>query len=99
MAEALSAQIEHYRSALDHRSLFSAGYNRKLVRRIEILDSVREEFLVLSHELQAAEREVLKRGYSNRFVPFYIWYGFRCDPLYAVLCYRMFCPDWPHDSR
>lgn len=62
VAEALSAQIEHYRSALDHRSLFSAGYNRKLVRRIEILDSVREEFLILSHELQAAEREVLKRG-------------------------------------
>lgn len=62
VAEALSAQIDHYRSSLDHRTLFSAGFNRKLVRRIEILDSVREEFLILSHELLEAEREVLKRG-------------------------------------
>lgn len=62
VAEALSAQIEHYRSSLDHRTLFSAGFNRKLVRRIEILDSVREEFLNLSHELLAAEREVMKNG-------------------------------------
>lgn len=62
VAEALSAQIEHHRSSLDHRSLFSAGFNRKLVRRIEILDAVREEFLVLSHELLAAEREVLRNG-------------------------------------
>lgn len=62
VAEALSAQIEHYRGSLDHRTLFSAGFNRKLVRRIEILDSVREEFLNLSHELLAAEREVMKHG-------------------------------------
>lgn len=62
VAEALSAQIEHYRSSLDHRTLFSAGFNRKLVRRIEILDSVREEFLSLSHELLAAEKEVLRNG-------------------------------------
>lgn len=62
VAEALSAQIEHYRSSLDHRTLFSAGFNRKLVRRIEVLDSVREEFLVLSHELLTAEREVMKHG-------------------------------------
>lgn len=62
VAEALSAQIDHYRSSLDHRTLFSAGFNRKLVRRIEILDSVREEFLMLSHELLAAEREVIKHG-------------------------------------
>lgn len=62
VAEALSAQIEHYRSSLDHRTLFSAGFNRKLVRRIEILDAVREEFLILSHELLTAEREVVKHG-------------------------------------
>ena len=62
VAEALSAQIEHSRSSLDHRSLFSAGFNRKLVRRIEILDVVREEFLNLSHELLAAEREVVNNA-------------------------------------
>lgn len=62
VAEALSAQIEQLRSALDHRSLFSAAYNRKLVRRIEVLDTVREEFLVLSRELLVAESEVVCNG-------------------------------------
>lgn len=62
VAEALSAQIEYYRSSLDHRTLFSAGFNRKLVRRIEILDAVREEFLSLSHELLVAEKEAIRSG-------------------------------------
>lgn len=62
VAEALSAQIAHHRGGLDHRSLFSAGFNRKLVRKIEVLDAVREEFLVLSRELLASEQEVLKNG-------------------------------------
>lgn len=45
VAEALSAQIEAQRSSLDHRSLFSAQFNRKLVRKIELLDRVRAEYL------------------------------------------------------
>lgn len=45
VAEALSAQIEGLRSSLDHRSLFSAAFNRKLVRKIEVLDHVRAEYL------------------------------------------------------
>ena len=59
VSEALSAQIERLRDALDHRSLFSAAYNRKLVRRIEVLDTVRAEFLVLSRELLTAESEIV----------------------------------------
>lgn len=62
VAEALSSQIDQLRSTLDHRSLFSAAYNRKLVRRIEVLDAVREEFLVLSRELHAAESEAVANG-------------------------------------
>lgn len=58
VAEALSAQIEHHRGSLDHRSLFSAGFNRKLVRKIEVLDDVRNSFLMLSRELLTAEGEV-----------------------------------------
>ena len=45
VAEALSTQIEAQRSCLDHRSLFSAAFNRKLVRKIEVLDAVRAEYL------------------------------------------------------
>lgn len=45
VAESLSAQIERHRDALDHRSLFSAQFNRKLVRKIELLEAVRSIFL------------------------------------------------------
>lgn len=45
VAEALSAQIDHLRETLDHRSLFSASFNRKLVRKIEVLDCVRAMYL------------------------------------------------------
>lgn len=62
VAEALSAQIEHNRGGLAHRSLFSAGFNRKLVRKIEVLDAVREEFLELSRELLASEKEVIENA-------------------------------------
>ena len=58
VAEALSAQIEHHRCSLDHRSLFSAGFNRKLARKVEILDDVRLSFLMLSRELLTAPEEV-----------------------------------------
>lgn len=62
MAEALSGRIDEHRRSLDHRSLFSAGFNRALVRKIEVLDRVRLEFLSLAHELQAAENEVVRNG-------------------------------------
>lgn len=62
IAEALSAQIEQLRSTLDHRSLFSAAFNRKYARKIEVLDRVRECFLELSRDLHAAESEVVKNA-------------------------------------
>ena len=62
VAEALSSQIEQLRCTLDHRSLFSAAFNRKYARKIEVLDHVREGFLELSRDLHAAESEVVKNG-------------------------------------
>ena len=55
VAEALSAQIESHRSALDHRSLFSAQFNRKLVRKIELLEAVRSEFVDLAAAMRYRE--------------------------------------------
>lgn len=52
VAEALSAQIEAHRNNLDHRSLFSAAYNRKLVKKIELLDHIRLGFLDYAGELR-----------------------------------------------
>lgn len=52
VAEALSAQIEAHRNTLDHRSLFSAAYNRKLVKKIELLDTIRQSFLDYAGELR-----------------------------------------------
>lgn len=52
VAEALSAQIESHRNTLDHRSLFSAAFNRKLVRKIELLDLIRQGYLDYAGELR-----------------------------------------------
>lgn len=52
VAEALSAQIEAHRNTLDHRSLFSAAFNRKLVKKIELLDLIRQCFLEYAGELR-----------------------------------------------
>lgn len=57
VAEALSAQIEAQRGCLDHRSLFSAAFNRKLVRKIEVLDRVRGEYLDIAAESRRSVRE------------------------------------------
>lgn len=63
MAEALSAQIEAHRSSLDHRSLFSAAFNRKLVRKIELLDAVRAEYLDMAAQARRdAQQEAAKYG-------------------------------------
>lgn len=59
VAEALSAQIEHLRDTLEHRSLFSAAFNRKYARKIELLDHVREQCLDASCALLQEEREVV----------------------------------------
>lgn len=59
VAEALSAQIEHLRDTLEHRSLFSAAFNRKYARKIETLDFVRERCLEASRELLHDEKEVV----------------------------------------
>jgi len=59
VAEALSAQIEHLRDSLDHKSLFSAAFNRKYARKIEVLDFVRERCLEASRELLHNENEVV----------------------------------------
>lgn len=53
VAEALSAQIEAHRNTLDHRSLFSAAFNRTLTRKIELLVKVREGYLTYASELRA----------------------------------------------
>lgn len=59
VAEALSAQIEAHRSALDHRVLFSAAFNRKLAKKIEVLDLIRAEYLDMSAAVRmASQREV-----------------------------------------
>lgn len=52
VAEALSAQIESHRNTLDHRSLFSAAFNRKLVKKIELLDLIRQGYLDYAGELR-----------------------------------------------
>lgn len=63
VAEALSTQIEAQRGCLDHRSLFSAAFNRKLVRKIEVLDRVRGEYLDLAAQSRRQEQEeVAKYG-------------------------------------
>lgn len=68
VAEALSAQIEAHRNTLDHRSLFSAAFNRKLVRKIELLDTIRQGYLDYAAALrseasaQRAHDERLLRG-------------------------------------
>lgn len=63
VAEALSTQIEAQRACLDHRSLFSAHFNRKLVRKIEVLDRVRGEYLDLAAQARReAQEEAAKYG-------------------------------------
>lgn len=64
VAEALSAQIEAHRSALDHRSLFSAAFNRKIVKKIEILDVVRQGYLDYASQIrqQDAAQEAQDRA-------------------------------------
>lgn len=56
VAEALSAQIEAHRSALDHRVLFSAAFNRKLAKKIEVLDLIRGEYLDMSAAVRIASK-------------------------------------------
>lgn len=63
VAEALSVQIEAQRNTLDHRSLFSAAFNRKLVRKIEVLDAVRAEYLDMAAASRRADQiEAAKYG-------------------------------------
>lgn len=67
VAEALCSQIEALRGSLDHRALFSAAFNRKLVRKIELLDSVRQQYLELASDLQRqfVIPEFTERAVSN----------------------------------
>lgn len=51
--------IDKLRTSLDHRSLFSAAYNRKLVKRIEVLNKCRDDFMEYSRALLQAEKEVV----------------------------------------
>lgn len=57
VAEALSAQIEAHRSSLDHRVLFSAAFNRKLAKKIEVLDLIRAEYLDMSAAVRIASQQ------------------------------------------
>lgn len=66
VAEALSAQIQELRHSLDHRSLFSAAFNRKLVRKIEVLDTVRAEYLDMAADARrASQEEAAKYGQAT----------------------------------
>lgn len=63
VAEALCSQIEALRSSLDHRSLFSAAFNRKLVRKIELLDRIRSRYLdMAAMSRRASQEEAAKYG-------------------------------------
>lgn len=62
LAEALSAQIDHQREMLDHRTLFSSAFNRKLSRKIEVLVQVRERCLEVASVLHDAEMEEVKNA-------------------------------------
>ena len=57
VAEAMSSQIESLRSALDHRVLFSATFNRKLAKKIEVLDLIRAEYLDMSAAVRIASQQ------------------------------------------
>lgn len=57
LAEALSAQLEGIRTSLGYRSMFSALYNRKLVRKMELLDRVRAEYLDIAAECRRKSQE------------------------------------------
>ena len=64
VADALSSQVSQLRSSLEHRSIFSVGYNRKLARKIELLDQIREEYMILSRDLHQ-ERQEARRNDEN----------------------------------
>lgn len=55
--EALSDQVGKLRHALEQRSIFSMGYNRKLARKIEFLDGLKDEYIILARDLQQASKE------------------------------------------
>lgn len=57
VVDALATQVQQLRQALDHRSIFSMGYNRKLARKIELLDQIREDYLMLARDLHRAAQE------------------------------------------
>lgn len=60
VADALSVQLQQLRQSLDHRSIFSMGYNRKLAKKIELLDQIREDYLLLSRDLHQQRQEARK---------------------------------------
>ena len=62
VADALSSQVSQLRSSLEHRSIFSVGYNRKLARKIELLDQIREEYMILSRDLHQERQEARRNG-------------------------------------
>lgn len=66
VAEALGDVISRLRSSLDHRSLFSSNYNKKIVKRIEILDQTRDDFMEYSRALLQIEKEVIDEENRTR---------------------------------
>lgn len=65
VADALSSQLTQLRSSLDHRSLFSMGFNRKLAKKIELLDQIREEYVLLSRDLHQQRQEARKHDENS----------------------------------
>lgn len=57
VAEELSTRIESLKATLDHRSIFSPGYNRNLAKRIELMERIREAYMKQSRDFYLAARE------------------------------------------
>lgn len=56
-AEELSTRIEGLKATLDHRTIFSPGYNRNLAKRIELMEKLREAFMKQSRDFYQAAKE------------------------------------------
>lgn len=69
VADALAAQVTQLRSTLDHRSIFSMGYNRKLAKKIELIEQIREEYMILSRDLHQERLEAKRRDESTQRSP------------------------------
>lgn len=55
-AQELSTRIESLKATLEHRSIFSPGYNRNLAKRIELMERLQEAFMTQSRDFYLATK-------------------------------------------